>query len=853
MAEPILTSVFRKEHRALSLAAGAVLCVLPAILFLFTFMMVRDFSVEKALRADIQADDLHRRVVQTVFSLIRDAETGQRGYLLTGEPRYLKPYDDAVSGLPAELAALHDDHTGSSAAKGNLKALAALTQAKLAELAETIQDKRVGQGARALAIVRSDHGQTDMERIRALEKVSEDDIAQRVATQTARADGALQRTVKWGRGLAVVFAATLLGACFVVLRSFRHSRRLFAHLQEVATRQTAILDSAVDAIITLNPSGTVETINAAGERLFGYSSDALARRDVRVLLDLDLPSQGIFLSDLGLKEHGNRLIEGVGKDQAGRRFPVDIAFGPMELEGGVHVVAIIRDISERKRVEAMKDSFISAVSHELRTPLTSITGSLGLLHGGAVADLPEGAKRLIGIAHANSERLGRLVNDILDIEKIQSGQAVFANTPFDLRAVFRKTAQDLEGYLGKHDVKLVMPDDDRPIWAMGDADRVGQVAANLIANAAKFSPPRGVVRIGFAQAVGMAQASVSDMGPGIPEAFRASVFTRFAQADNSDTRQGGGTGLGLAISKEIVDRLGGRLFFKTELGKGSRFFVNLPSAASPSASAPAVSAVPSTPLQKLSRILICEDDLEMGEFLKALVKAEGGEAELVHSLTQARTALAQGGYAGALLDINLPDGSGLDFLKSFKPLPGEPPLPVVIVSGEERRNLKRSTMALEVVDWVQKPVSPSRMRQSLRSALDLSSKQAAAARPTILHIEDDPDILSLVGDLLGGAGNLVQASTIAAAKHALATSRPRVVILDVGLLDGSGLSLLPFITDEKGVRIPTIVFSAQDVGAAYSGVDLVLTKSRASLGKLAMEVDRLLGDHTAPPQPVKAA
>jgi PAS domain S-box-containing protein len=852
MAETILTSAFRKEHRSLSLAAGAVLCLLPAILCLLAIMMVRNFAVERTLRADIHMDYVHRRDVQNVFSLIRDAETGQRGYLLTNDPAYLKPYELAVAALPALLAHLHD-HAKFQDDQANLEALANVTQEKLSELAQTVQLQRRGQTAQALALVRSNRGMTYMRRIRALDAVSEASIVERVGVQTAQAERALRGTVTSGVGLGLFFLLTLLGAGAIILRSFRQSQRMFGHIEEVAIRQTAILDSAVDAIITLNPSGTVETINAAGERMFGYTSEALARRDVRVLLDLDLPDEGIFLSDLGLAEHGKRRIEGVAKDQSGARFPVDIALSPMHLEGGAHVVAIIRDISERKRTEQMKDSFISAVSHELRTPLTSITGSLGLLNGGAVAGLPDGAKRLIGIAYANSERLGRLVNDILDIEKIQSGQAPFARERFDLRAVFRKTAHELEGYLRQHDTKLILPEDTRPLWAVGDAERVGQVAANLISNAAKFSPPNGVVRIGFAQTNGMVQASVSDSGPGIPDAFRARIFTRFAQADNSDTRQGGGTGLGLAISKEIVDRHGGKLFFKSEEGKGSRFFVNLPAAILGAVEIPRPSMTPVVNETALPRILICEDDLEMGEFLKALVKAEGGEAELVHSLTQARTALAAGGYAGALLDINLPDGNGLDFLKSFKPIAGAPPLPVVIVSGEERRNLKRTVTALEVVDWVQKPVSPSRMRQSLRSALDLSSRQAAAARPTILHVEDDPDILALVRDLLGDAGEVIQATNVAAARHALATHHPAVVILDVGLADGSGLSLLPFITDEKGVRIPTIVFSAQDVGVSDPGVDVVLTKSRSSLGKLAMEVDKVLNPQPTPAQPVKAA
>ncbi|MHB8287270.1 MAG: CHASE3 domain-containing protein, partial [Caulobacteraceae bacterium] len=386
MPETIVTSAFRQEFRALRLAAGAVLLVLPAVLILLAIMLVRDFHLENELRGDVRRADAQRHLVHHMFSLVQDAETGQRGYLLTSDPHYLKPYDDAVRELPSQLVALKAQRDTSVGDPVKLAALAEATQKKLAELRTTIELHEHDKAPEALVLVRSNRGKIYMDQIRILETQIADDNLSHVTVETAGADRALGSTITVGIGLAALLVVTLGGAGIIILRSFRQGRRMFAQLEEVATRQAAILESAVDAIITLNPSGTIESINPAGEQLFGYDSEALIRRDIRVLLDLDLPESGIFLSDLGLAESSKRRIEGVGMDQAGARFPVDIAFGPMKLASGTHVVAIIRDITERKRADEMKDNFISAVSHELRTPLTSITGSLGLLNGGAVPD-----------------------------------------------------------------------------------------------------------------------------------------------------------------------------------------------------------------------------------------------------------------------------------------------------------------------------------------------------------------------------------------------------------------------------------------------------------------------------------
>ncbi len=182
--------------------------------------------------------------------------------------------------------------------------------------------------------------------------------------------------------------------------------------------------------------------------MFGYSARELDRRDVSLLIDIAVDGDGEFLKRLGASQgalEGGLLRQMEGTRRNGETFPVDVALGAMHLPTGIHVVAIVRDISERRRIEQMKAEFVSTVSHELRTPLTSIAGSLGLLAGGAVGPLPEKAARLIQIAQANSQRLVRLINDILDIEKIESGKLRLDMVPLDLRDIAARAIDGRQG------------------------------------------------------------------------------------------------------------------------------------------------------------------------------------------------------------------------------------------------------------------------------------------------------------------------------------------------------------------------------------------------------------------------
>jgi signal transduction histidine kinase len=235
-----------------------------------------------------------------------------------------------------------------------------------------------------------------------------------------------------------------------------------------------------------------------------------------------------------------------------------------------------RDITEQKRIERMKDEFIATVSHELRTPVTAIAGPLDLLTGGAVGHLPEPARRLIAIAQNNSKRLVRLINDILDIEKIESGMATFNFRLVDLKPLV-KQAIEADRVMAEQfgvPVRLAAEAPDAVVYT--DGDRLMQVLTNLVSNAVKFSPRGNDVVVSMDVQGDHVRIAIRDHGPGIPDEFKALMFEKFAQVDATDARQKGGTGLGLSIVKQTMLRLGGRVGYNAAPSGGSIFHVDVP-------------------------------------------------------------------------------------------------------------------------------------------------------------------------------------------------------------------------------------------------------------------------------------
>jgi PAS domain S-box-containing protein len=358
----------------------------------------------------------------------------------------------------------------------------------------------------------------------------------------------------------------------LVLQSLKNSEEIFRTAMETAPIGNALV----------TPEGRFLSVNHALCELLGYTEDELLANDFQsithpedVLLDLVLV-QRCLSGEIDRYRLEKRYFH-----KSGRTVWALLSVALVRHSNGQpsYFVAQIQDTTEQREVERVKSEFISVVSHELRTPLTSIRGSVGLVLGAHAAVLPESARRFLEIASSNCERLMTLINDILDIEKIASGNMRFEMQPRVLADIVRKAVDAAEGYGQRLNVRFELNAPCSDIRIVVDEERLLQVLTNLLSNAAKFSPAEGTVQVSVAGSHDGVRICVIDRGPGIPADFHDRIFGKFSQADSSSTRRAGGTGLGLHISRQIVERMGGRIGFDTVLGSGTTFWVEFAQAA----------------------------------------------------------------------------------------------------------------------------------------------------------------------------------------------------------------------------------------------------------------------------------
>lgn len=344
-------------------------------------------------------------------------------------------------------------------------------------------------------------------------------------------------------------------------------------------RFKATLDNIMDCVFMFDPE-TLKFfyVNSGAVAQVGYSKEALmTMTPYDIKPDYDEKRFRELIEPMISGKTNVIHFETEHSHKDGHLVPVEIVLQYLNPSGEPpRFCAVVRDITERHRIDKMKNEFVSTVSHELRTPLTSIRGSLGLILGGATGELPEQAKQLLDIAGNNTERLLLLINDILDMQKIESGEMDFNFKPVELAPFINKVIEDNAAYAEQYQVSFEVVNELKDAVIYADPARLGQVMGNLMSNAAKFSPNGSVVEISTVLRDDMIRVSVTDQGQGIPESFHSKLFDKFSQADSSDTRAIGGTGLGLSISKTLVQKHGGKIDFVSEMGVGTTFYIDLP-------------------------------------------------------------------------------------------------------------------------------------------------------------------------------------------------------------------------------------------------------------------------------------
>jgi PAS domain S-box-containing protein len=349
---------------------------------------------------------------------------------------------------------------------------------------------------------------------------------------------------------------------------------------EASGRKLALFaERAPIAVIELQPDGIVTEVNHAAEILFGYAAAELVGGHVRKLVRAEFHQE---FDETWEKLIASRESMAGLKIRNPRRDGIDLIceWTVTPLVNFQHqVIAVIaqgRDITAQLEAERMKKEFTSTLSHELRTPLTSIIGSLQLINSGVMGDVDKDVGELTVVAERNAQRLLDLINDILDIEKIESGKLTLVPDVMPVDELVREAMVLNKAFGERFRVRFESRGDrsDRKVHA--DRKRLLQVMTNLLSNAAKFSPEGGVVEITTEDDGHYVRVGVHDRGSGIPEAFRSKIFGRFTQADSTATRQKGGTGLGLAICKRLIELMQGRIGFEDRAGGGSTFWFELP-------------------------------------------------------------------------------------------------------------------------------------------------------------------------------------------------------------------------------------------------------------------------------------
>ena len=616
-------------------------------------------------------------------------------------------------------------------------------------------------------------------------------------------------------------------------------------LEDGEKLQSAIVEHMVDGHVLINEHGQVISFNKAAESIFGYSRDEVIDKNVAILMPE--PHQSAHDGYITNYQHsGEAKIIGIGREVEGKHkdghtFPLELGVSEITLDGKRIYSGILRDISERKYIDKMKTEFISTVSHELRTPLTSIRGSLGLLTGGAIGKLPAQVMEMLNIASNNTERLLLLINDILDIQKIESGQMAFKFQHVDAVALVQDAIRDNESYGRQHGVKFVIATPNAVARIFADKDRLMQVMANLLSNAAKYSPDGETVEVSIARHHGdTVRISVTDHGPGIPEDFQPKLFDKFTQHDSSDTRQKGGTGLGLSISKVIMEKHGGLIDFISREGIGSTFYIELPEMLADYISddtAPRQALSPHQPC-----VLIVEDDPDIAMLLQRVLAESGFNSDIANNTLQARKLLQQKAaqYQAITLDLALPGQSGISFVKELRTNAATLSIPVVIVSvqaNEAKRDLNGG--AIGIVDWLEKPIDQKRLINAIRQSTH------EHGTPKVLHVEDDHDVYQVVKTMLNTHCDLSWADTLGRAQDEITQQEFDLVLLDIGLPDGSGLDLLPLL-EAKAKPPKVVIFSAYEVSPKYAEkVSAALVKSQTDNTALTHTIINLINQRTS--------
>ncbi|HEY9716430.1 MAG TPA: ATP-binding protein, partial [Trichormus sp.] len=608
----------------------------------------------------------------------------------------------------------------------------------------------------------------------------------------------------------LVFMSGMLMAIWLVVvryvserqRAENNLRRAEANTKAGEALMRSIVETAPDGIITIARGGTIESTNAAMEQIFGYSREELVGHDVSFIIQdfIQAIAEDSFQKELqtGESELVGKDKELVGMKKDGTTIPVELAVSVLNLGTRQILNAVMRDITERKEVEKRVSEFYATVSHELRTPLTSIRTALGLMESGSVGKLPSKAGQLIRIARSECDRLIRLINDILDIRKIESGKLVLRLQSAEPSTLIDVTFNGLRSIARESGIRLTS-DIKSKAELQCDVDRIVQVLTNLVSNAIRFSPRASsvTVRVERSAENGAAHFSVIDTGPGIPPDQMHKLWDRFQQLEPGEGKPKGGSGLGLAISKAIVAQHGGAVGVESSEGQGSTFWFELPERT-------VVEQEPEPGAEEPDRrrILLINDDEEVHDLLNGLLSTDLFELIRATTGADANRLVSERRPDIVLLDIQLADGNGFDMVRNLVLDTNLPPVPIIVLPGREPTLHTLGNPVL--LDWLIKPIDEDSLRRSLLMTVHSNNLENAKA----LVITENTETFDYLEDKLAELNIACLAtSSDTTTKQLIRSQNPSFIVLDIQVGQQVCFDVFQYLRQEKARPIPLAVYA----------------------------------------------
>ena len=927
-------------------------------------LIIGALSYQSLRTTEDTAESLARTAeVQThtegLLSTLKDAETGQRGYLLTGREDYLAPFLDAKHALPAQFSSLAVLVSRDPTQRARLQTLQALAAEKMDELGQTVELKRAGQTDAALSIVLSDRGKNTMDRIRA----AIEDMLQSERQMFA------QRTLDWRRAATSAFWITSVGsvvllvliavAAAVASRDFKNRQReswlragqiglgevIMGDLplerlgENVLRFLTQFLDAQVGAVFVAEgasyrrvaghgiPAGEVAMVRP-GDGLVGQAAKDNAPIRVRDVPPGYLPigsstgksdARELLIAPASIDRHVYAVVEfgffgtaGPGPEELLKRVSESIAAAVRASSDRMRLEELLQETQQQteelqtreeelrvnneeleeqsrtlresraqlesqqaeleqinsqleeqaqtlenqketltrshghlaakslelQRANEYKSEFLANMSHELRTPLNSTLILAKLLADNKEGNLTDNQVRYAQTISSAGKDLLALINDVLDLSRIEAGKVEVTPEIVSLAAIIEPLAKMFEPAAAEKKLRFATEiDPGTPAALETDSQRLGQILKNLLSNALKFTQRGEVVLRVFAAGPDSMSFAVRDTGVGIAAHQQEVIFEAFRQADGSIHRKFGGTGLGLSISRDLSRLLGGNIVVDSSSGAGSTFTLTLPLKFTPPAPVVRPASVPDAPDRTLSNeeilsaypaperapngprplaagtvpddrerlvpgkrlILVVEDDVPFAEILRDLAHETGFQCVVVHAAEDGLTAAMRFHPSAILLDVNLPDFSGLRVLDQLKRDSRTRHVPVHVVSAFDYR---REALELGAAGYALKPTS----RQELTKALERLELKLSQSVRRVLIVEDDAQQRESIRDLLGQADvQITDAETAEQALQALSTTTFDCVVLDFNLPDATGYELLEKMAQQDEVSFPPVI------------------------------------------------